>query len=94
MVNELVAKPARDVHPGERVVLRQGLVQRTLIVLGAPKSRVAAKLVKDFCEDRTPPEEYEKARLQRVQHLLEREKGSGRPTKRDRRLIDHLLEGD
>jgi ribosome-associated heat shock protein Hsp15 len=93
-VNELVAKPARDVRPGERIGVRQGLVQRSLVVLGSPKGRVSAKQVKDYCEDHTPPGEFEKARTQRVQHLLEREKGTGRPTKRDRRLIDHLLGGD
>lgn len=93
-VNDLVAKPAREVHPGERIMVKQGLVLRSLVVLGAPKSRVAGKLVAFYCEDHTPPEEYEKARAQRVQHLLEREKGTGRPTKRDRRLIDELLGGD
>jgi len=90
-VNDLPAKPAREVHPGERVGVRQGLVQRSLVVVGAPRGRMAAKQVPAYCEDRTPPEEFEKARTQRVQHLLERDKGSGRPTKRDRRLIDNFL---
>ena len=88
------AKPARDVHPGERITVKQGVILRRLVVLGAPKSRVSAKQVAEYCEDHTPPEEYEKARVLRVQHLLEREKGTGRPTKRDRRLIDDLLGGD
>jgi len=90
-INEHPVKPSRDVHPGEQIVVRMGLITRTLIVKGSPRSRVAAKLVPDFCEDRTPPEEFEKARVMKVQHLLEREKGSGRPTKRDRRKIDLLL---
>ncbi|MFA5265580.1 MAG: S4 domain-containing protein [Opitutaceae bacterium] len=90
-INEHSAKPSRDVHPGEQIVVRMGLVTRTLIVRGSPKSRVSAKLVPDYCEDRTPPGEFEKARVMKVQHLLEREKGSGRPTKRDRRMIDLLL---
>jgi ribosome-associated heat shock protein Hsp15 len=87
----LQAKPARDLHPGEIISLRQGLVHRTLVVLGFPKGRVSAGLVPVYLEDRTPPEEFEKARVQRVQHFLEREKGSGRPTKRERRQIDRLL---
>lgn len=91
-VNDLAAKPARDVRAGELVTVRQGVILRTLRVLGVPSSRVGAKLVAEFCTDLTPPAEYEKAREQRVQHLLEREKGSGRPTKRDRRLIDRFLE--
>jgi ribosome-associated heat shock protein Hsp15 len=90
-VNELPAKPARDVRPGELVTVRQGLVLRTLRVLGVPRSRVGAKLVSDFCTDLTPREELEKARQRTVQDLLAREKGSGRPTKRDRRLLDRMF---
>ncbi len=91
-VNELAAKPAREVHAGELIAVRQGLVLRTLRVIGVPRSRVGAKLVREFCEDLTPPEEFEKAKQMGVQQLLAREKGSGRPTKRDRRLMDRFLE--
>ena len=86
------AKPAREVRPGETVVVRQGLVTRTLRVVGVPRSRVGAKLVAEFCTDLTPPAEFEKARVHRLQQVLAREKGSGRPTKRDRRLMDRLFE--
>ena len=90
-VNDLQAKPARDVHAGERVTVQQGLVRRTLQVVDVPKSRVGPKLVPNFCTDLTPKEELEKARESPVLQLLARERGSGRPTKRDRRLLDHLL---
>ena len=90
-VNDQPAKPSRDVRPGEIVVVRQGLVRRTLAVRAIPPSRVGAKLVAAFCDDRTPPAEFERARAQRVQHVLARAKGSGRPTKRDRRRIDRLF---
>ena len=87
-INQLVAKPAREVHAGEVVVVRLGLFTRTLRVVGVPRSRVGAKLVPEFCVDLTPPEEFEKLRERSVQQVLAREKGSGRPTKRDRREID------
>lgn len=90
-VNQQTAKPARDVRPGETVTVRQGLVLRTLRVVDMPKSRVGAKLVPHFCTDLTPPEEIAKARAQPIQHFLAREKGRGRPTKRDRRLLDRLM---
>lgn len=90
-INDLPAKPAREIHPGELVTVRQGLIRRTLRVIGAPKSRVGAKLVPEYCTDLTPPEEFEKIRTQRVQQVLARDKGSGRPTKRDRREIDRLF---
>lgn len=90
-IGDQPVKPARDVHPGETIHVRQGIVQRTLVVLGVPRSRVGAPQVGAYCEDRTPADEWEKAREQRVQHLLARERGSGRPTKRERRQIDRLL---
>jgi ribosome-associated heat shock protein Hsp15 len=90
-VNDLVAKPAREVHAGETVRVRQGLIVRTMQVIGVPRSRVGAKLVTTYCQDLTPPEEFEKAKEHSVQQFLAREKGSGRPTKRDRRLMDGLF---
>ena len=81
-VNEQLAKPARDVRPGELVAVKQGLMLRTLRVVDVPRSRVGAKLVPNFCTDLTPEDELKKARENPVQHLLAREKGSGRPTKR------------
>ena len=91
-INELLAKPGRDVHAGELVCVRLGLITRTLRVVGVPRSRVGAKLVAEFCTDLTPAGEYEKARMHRPQEVLARAKGSGRPTKRERRLMDRLFE--
>lgn len=90
-VNDMPAKPAREIRPGEMVKVRQGLVQRTLRVRDVPRSRVGAKLVSQFCDDLTPAEEFAKARENPLKQFLEREKGSGRPTKRDRRLLDQLF---
>jgi ribosome-associated heat shock protein Hsp15 len=90
-VNDQVCKPARDVRAGETITVRQGLVLRTLRVVDVPRSRVGPKLVPNFCAELTPQAEWDKARENALQHFLAREKGSGRPTKRDRRLIDHLL---
>lgn len=91
-VNDLPAKPAREVHAGELVTVRQGIITRTLRVLAVPASRLGAKLVPAHCEDLTPPAEYERAREQRVQHLLAGAPGQGRPTKRERRQLDRLWE--
>ena len=89
-VNGQPAKASRGVRVGETVVVQQGLTQRTFAVVDVPRTRVGAKIVARYCDDRTPPEEFEKARRQRVQQFLARAKGSGRPTKRDRRLLDQL----
>ena len=91
-INARPAKPAREVHAGETVTVQQGLVLRTLRVVGTPVSRVGAKLVPEYCTDLTPASEFEKVRLQRMQHVLARAKGSGRPTKRERREVDRWFE--
>lgn len=88
-----MAKASRDVRVGDVVTVRQGVVLRTLVVRGWPANRVGAVRVTDFLEDRTPPEEFAKARREPVANLLARDKGSGRPTKRDRRRLDRLLLG-
>ena len=86
-----VTKPAHDAKPGEVIAARTGVMVRTVRVIGSPRSRVAAKLVAQFAEDLTPPEEYEK---QRAASLLPapglRPKGAGRPTKRERRDLDEV----
>jgi ribosome-associated heat shock protein Hsp15 len=81
-------KPAHEPKPGELIAARVGLMLRTVRFLAAPKSRVAAKLVAQFAEDLTPPEEYEKRREPSLLPPGFRPKGSGRPTKRERRELD------
>jgi ribosome-associated heat shock protein Hsp15 len=92
LIGDLPVKPAREVQAGELVTVRQGLVTRTLRMVAAPASRVAGREVPAFCTDLTPAAEFEKARTQRVQQVLAREKGTGRPTKRYRRRLDRLFD--
>ena len=87
-VNGAATKPAHDARAGEVVTVRIGVMTRTLRVIGAPVSRVAAKLVPQFAEDLTPPEEFEKQRALNVFNAGARPKGAGRPTKRERRDLD------
>jgi ribosome-associated heat shock protein Hsp15 len=91
-LNGQAAKPSRDVRPGDEVVVRFGLLTRTLRVTGVPRARLGAALVPTVCDDLTPASEKEKPKRDALGHFLAREKGSGRPTKRDRRLLDRLLE--
>ncbi len=90
-IDDRPLKPARDVRPGETIHVRQGVMRRTVVVIGVPPSRVGAARVPEFLEDRTPPEERQKVKEQAIQHLLARERGTGRPTKRDRRDLEAWL---
>ncbi|XHR29205.1 MAG: RNA-binding S4 domain-containing protein [Chthoniobacteraceae bacterium] len=81
-------KPAHEVKPGQEITARTDALTRTLRVTGMPPSRVGARLVADFAEDLTPPEEY--ARQKEIALHTEgiRPKGLGRPTKRERRRME------
>ena len=92
LIGELEAKPGRDIHVGETVTVRVGVITRTLKVLALPKSRVGAKLLAAYIEDLTPAAEYERARQAGIEHMLARERGQGRPTKKDRRDIGRLFD--
>jgi len=91
-VNGAATKPAHAVKPGELVTARIGIMTRTLRVLDAPRSRVGAKLVAQFAEDLTPPEEFEKQRSFDSRPIGVRPRGAGRPTKRERRLLEGFSE--
>ena len=90
-IGGLVAKPARDVHPGEVVTIKLGVMTRTLRVVAVPRSRVGAKLVPEFSTELTPASEFARLREHSLQRVLARKPGAGRPTKRERRTIDRLF---
>lgn len=91
-VNGAATKPAHDAKAGEIVTANIGIITRTLRVIDAPRSRVGAKLVAQYAEDLTPPEEFEKQRAFNDRSPGFRPKGAGRPTKRERRLLDDFDE--
>lgn len=85
-----VAKPARDVVPGQKIEARTGDIIRTYQVIGHPKARVSAALVPQFAADLTPPEALIRPRLEADTGVAVRLRGAGRPTKRDRRAMDRF----
>ena len=91
-INDEPCKPAREARAGDVVVARVGILTRTVRVIAAPPSRVGAKLVPQFAEDLTPPEEYAKRPEPNLLPPMFRPKGAGRPTKRERRETDRFRE--
>jgi ribosome-associated heat shock protein Hsp15 len=91
LIGELEAKPGRDVHVGETITVRVGVITRTLLVVALPRSRVSAKQLPEFMTDLTPPAEYERAKQAGIEHMLARQRGLGRPTKKDRRDMGRLF---
>ena len=90
-IGELEAKPGPDVHVGEVLRVRIGIMTRTLKIVALPRSRVSAKQLPEFMTDLTPPAEYERAKQAGFEHRLARERGMGRPTKKERRDIAKLF---
>ncbi len=84
------AKPSRDVAPGDVIQVRKGAVTFTYQVLQCLENRVGAKLVPDFALDLTPEEEKEKLRAPVETFFVTRDRGAGRPTKKERREMDQL----
>ncbi|MDR1342428.1 MAG: RNA-binding S4 domain-containing protein [Prevotellaceae bacterium] len=90
-VNEVEAKASRELKVGDTVSFRKSPITCTYKVIGFPKSRVAAKLVAEFADDQTPQAERDKLHVDRLTIFVQREKGTGRPTKKDRRQLDFLM---
>ncbi len=84
-------KPSRDVRPGDQISVLAGRVLRKIKVLAPLDQRVGAKLVSQFLEDLTPPEEYARAREEALNDRARFPTGFGRPTKKQRRQLERFL---
>jgi ribosome-associated heat shock protein Hsp15 len=82
-------KPSRAVNPGDIITVRSGFIKMAYRVLGFPDKRVSAKLAVNYVLDITPEEEKLKQEIARRSYIG-KYKGSGRPTKKDRREINKL----
>ena len=87
-----ILKPSKDVFPGDKIRVRKNQINYELEILDLPKSRVGAKLVNIYVHDITPKEAFEKLDLLKYSKDYYRKKGTGRPTKKDRRDIDDWFE--
>lgn len=83
-------KPAREIKVGDLVSARKGQVLFTFRVLDILDKRVGAALVPRYAENLTPQEELDKMRAPVETFFFKRDRGTGRPTKKDRRQMDSL----
>ena len=89
-VNGADTKPSKMVKVGDTIVARKGAVTYTYKVLELIDKRQGAKLVPNYAENLTPPEELSKLRAPIETFFLKRDRGAGRPTKKDRRQMEAL----
>ncbi|WP_373803907.1 RNA-binding S4 domain-containing protein, partial [Bacteroides heparinolyticus] len=89
-INSALAKASRMVKPGDVIQVRKPPVTYSFKVVQAIEKRVGAKLVVEAMENVTSPEQYELLELSRVSGFVNRAKGTGRPTKKDRRNLEEF----
>lgn len=87
------AKPSKEVKPGEIIDIQKGTVRYSYRVIRLLENRVGAQLVPDYAENLTPQSELDKLRAPVETFFIRRDRGSGRPTKKDRRAMEHLWDG-
>jgi ribosome-associated heat shock protein Hsp15 len=87
-VNGDAVKPSREVYPQDKIDLRKDQINYKLTINDIPENRVGAKLVDIYRTDTTPKEAFESQELLKFAKDYYRKKGTGRPTKKDRRDMD------
>ena len=90
-INGALAKAARTVKTGYIIHVRKPPVTYSFKVLQAIEKRVGAKLVAEMMENVTTPDQYELLEMSKISGFVNRAKGTGRPTKKDRRDLDEFF---
>lgn len=91
-INGALAKPSRTVKVGDQVGVKKSPITYSFRVLQTIEKRVGAKLLPEVFENITPPEQYELLEMNRISGFVDRARGTGRPTKKDRRALDDFAE--
>ena len=89
-INGVNAKPSKAVKIGDVLEVHKGPSALSWKVLQLSESRMGAQLVPDYAEDITPESEKAKLHAPKETIVLKRDRGAGRPTKKDRRQLDEL----
>jgi ribosome-associated heat shock protein Hsp15 len=92
VIEEISVKPSRIVKKGETVFVKKGAIQYKFRIIEPIENRIGAKLVPNYIEDLTPPEELAKLQVDKYAGFFDRDRGTGRPTKKDRRDMDQFFD--
>ncbi|MEA4950444.1 MAG: RNA-binding S4 domain-containing protein [Petrimonas sp.] len=92
LIDNVSVKPSRMIRAGDIVQVRKPPVTFSFKVLDLSDKRMGAKLVPQFMENVTPPEQYEILELNKISGFVDRQRGTGRPTKKERRDLDQFTD--
>ena len=87
-IGENTVKSSKEVKAGDVIKIRKNQIDYKIKVIDIPKSRVGAKLVALYVVDMTEKDQYEILQMRKSSQEYYRQKGVGRPTKKDRRDMD------
>ena len=93
-MNGVEVKPSRMFHVGDIFTVRKGPITYTYRILQLWGNRLGAKMVPEYLQDITPKEQLEILELARFAAQSGRDRGTGRPTKKDRRDIEQFFSDD
>lgn len=93
MIDRVSVKPSRIIRVGEVIEVKKPPVTFSFKVLALADKRMGAKLVPQFMENVTPPDQYEILELNKISGFVDRQRGTGRPTKKERRDLEQFTEG-
>jgi ribosome-associated heat shock protein Hsp15 len=94
LVNDVHVKPSRDIKIDDVITVKRPPVNYVYRVVGLVENRQSAKNVPLYAENITPQEELDMLKIQRSTLFVQRDRGTGRPTKKERRDIDRFVEDD
>lgn len=89
-MSDAAVKPSREVHEGDVIHVQVEQLHKVVQVKQVIKNRISPKQVIDVYTDVTPAEEYERIEMMKAYKTEYRDRGAGRPTKKERRIIDKL----
>lgn len=92
MIDNVSVKPSRNIRIGEIIQVKKPPVTFSFKVLDIADKRMGAKLVPQFMENVTPPDQYELLEINKISGFVDRQRGTGRPTKKERRNLEQFTE--